>query len=109
MYGVICCNYSRRGGTSPWCAHLTGVLPSSGKYGRFVRQFVKGVYDYTYTSEYGGRRSVVVYFNVQPGVYQVYDDTHSAHGRHYFARVDENGDVAEINEDEVVQCLKNEA
>lgn len=103
MYGVICCRWTRGQGGTPWCARLVGFDP---KY-KFKREFVSGVYDYTYASQYNGRKTVLVYFNVPPGIYEVYDNINRSRSRRYFVRVDEDGSDIEINEDEATECLKS--
>lgn len=101
MYGVI---YSLADGeTRPWVARITGFHPDY----LFQREFVRGVYDYSYVSRSNRRRNIYMYFAVPPGLYDVQEYVNTSRPRRYFAQVNEDGDVSEISKEELIKCLKN--
>lgn len=107
MYGVIAIRLivgssyfpSRE---KPWVARLGGLCAQYG----LQREFVRGVYDYTYATKQNGKNTYL-YFNLPPGLYEVYQPTSWKHERRYFVCVTEDGEVQEISKDEAVECLKN--
>lgn len=108
MHGVVSAEWIKGGGRfasrpHPWVARLTGLDPRF----TFQREFVKGVYDYTYARR-SQSRGVMVYFFLAPGLYDVFYPTSWKHERRYFIRVDEHGDIHEIEREKVIQCLKND-
>lgn len=109
MYGVIrakCIRGSAAWGSrpKPWVAHLTGLDSHFG----FAREFVRGVYDYTYATK-SGLHGVYLYFAIPPGLYEVYWPISWKHEYRGFRRVDEFGNVHDIEREEVIECLKNVA
>lgn len=86
----------------PWVARLTALDPRWG----FVREFVKGVHDYTYARRTGSR-GIMLYFALAPGYYEVYRAISWRHDERYFIQVDDNGDWRKISREEVIECLKN--
>src|SRR3990167_7011183 len=107
MYGVIKAEWIRgvawASRPKPWVARLLGLDPRWG----FNRQFIKGVYDYSYVRTKNAGRGIYIYFALPPGFYEVYYPTSWKRERHYFVRVDETGQVREIERDEIIECLKN--
>lgn len=87
----------------PWAARLTGLDDRWG----FAREFVKGVYDYTYARK-SQSRGVYLYFALAPGLYELYRPISWKHEERYFARVDEQGELHKITREEVIECLKND-
>lgn len=85
----------------PWVARLAGLDDRWG----FLREFVKGVYDYTYATQKG--KNVWVYFALGPGLYEVYYPTSWKHEERYFIIVDEDGIEQKITKSEVIECLKS--
>lgn len=84
-----------------WCARLTGLDP---KYG-FRREFVKGRKDYANANSVGSR-GVMVWYILDPGVYEVSSPETWKRTRRYFLRVNYDGTTEEISREEVEQCLK---
>lgn len=83
----------------PWCARIIGTDPTFG----LKREFVKAVYDYTVASRKG--KNIYVYFNLAPGIYEVFYPTSWKHEARYFVRVDNDGEVHTIKRAEVLECL----
>jgi hypothetical protein len=88
----------------PWVARLGGLDDRFG----FARTFIKGVYDYTYATR-GTGKNTYLYFALPPGLYEVYWPTSWKHEYRGFRRVDECGNVHDMTEQEVLECLKNAA
>lgn len=86
----------------PWVARLNGVDPHWG----FQREFVKGVYDYSYSSK-GTGKNTYIYYHLAPGLYELYYPISWKHDERYFARVSDDGEIERITKDEVIECLKN--
>ena len=102
MHGSIVCRWTRGPDSHPWCARLLGLDEKCG----FRREFIKGIYDYTYTSRYAGSKTVLIFYAVPPGIYQVYDNINRSRGRKYFVRVTDEGEIVEIERDDVLECLR---
>lgn len=108
MYGVVhaeCiwgsgCVYPSR--PNPWCARILGTDPRWG----FRREFVKGVFDYTYARGKRGGRGVQIYFALAPGLYEYWYPTSWKHEAREFLKVSDAGDVCEITREELIECLQ---
>jgi hypothetical protein len=87
---------------NPWVARLMGL----DDRWRFQRKFVRGYYDYTYSTK-GTGKNTYMYFPMPPGIYEVYYPTSWKHEFRGFIQVDETGDLHEITHNEVIECLKN--
>jgi hypothetical protein len=86
----------------PWVARINGLDPTYG----FAREFIKGVYDYTYARK-SQSRGVFVYFALAPGFYELCYHVSWKRQERYFISVDENGDMQRIYREELLECLKN--
>ena len=108
MYGVISAEWIRGAHWAsrphPWVAHLTGLHKRFG----FSREFVKGVYDYTYARKSGGR-GIYIYYSLMPGYYEIYRPVswNERSDERFFCRVDQDGCIYKISREEVIECLKN--
>lgn len=107
MYGVIRAELIR--GTAwaarprPWVARLRGLDPRWG----FQREFVRGVFDYTYArGKYGGR-GIYVYWSLAPGCYEVYRPISWRSEERFFIRVANDGEWHKIPREEVERCLSD--
>lgn len=87
----------------PWVARITGV----GKQGKLMREFVRGVRDYSEANSIGSR-GIYEYFTLPPGVYEVNNRVSWSRVRRYFVRVSEEGDITEISKQEVLSWLGND-
>jgi hypothetical protein len=94
---------TRSGRPLPWVARLLGT----DHRWEFQREFMRGVRDYTLGQEHH-TRGVWLYFFLPPGVYEVYRPTSWKHEERYFVRVDEQGDLHQINHEDVLECLKSD-
>lgn len=106
MYGVIRAEWIRgvawASRPRPWVARLTGL----DDRWCFCREFVSGVYDYTYARRSGGR-GIYLYFALAPGYYEVYRPISWRSDQRFFCHVTEDGDWHEVSREEVVACLTN--
>lgn len=109
MYGTITtkpiiASGSRFGSRpKPWVAKITALHQQYG----FAREFMKPVRDYTYAAKSG--KGTVMYWFVPPGIYEVYYPTSWKHERRYFVQVTDEGDVIEINHEDVLSHLNGES
>lgn len=101
MYGVWKAEIIT-GRPQPWAAHLFGLDKRWG----FRRQFITGVRDYSYGQEHH-TRGVYLYFNLPPGLYEVFRSISWRHEERYFFQIDDNGDLYRMSKDNVESCLKN--
>src|SRR5574341_1201559 len=99
MYGIVKGEWIRgvawASRPKPWVARLMSLDSHWG----FQRQFVKGVYDYSYVHTRNAGRGIYLYFALAPGLYEVFTPISWKHERRYFIRVDESGKVLEIERD----------
>ena len=108
MYGVlairliVATGVNRSSRPRPWVARITGTHSHYG----LAREFMKPVYDYSRASRKG--KDTYAYFNLPPGLYEVYHPTSWKHETRYFAQVDEHGDIHEVSKEVVLECLKND-
>jgi len=86
-----------------WVARLSGIDSN----GRFEREFVNGMRDYTHANSIGSR-GVFIYYPLRSGVYEVNERTGWTKSRYYFIRVTDDGNYTEIGREEVIQCLTND-
>lgn len=86
----------------PWVARLTAL----DDRWQFKREFIKGVYDYTYARSTGSR-GIYLYFALAPGCYEVYRVISWKHEERYFCQVTKDGDMRRIDRQEVIECLKS--
>jgi len=84
-------------------ARLRGLVPHWG----FQREFVRGVYDYTYArGKYGGR-GIYIYFALAPGFYEVYRPISWRSDQRFFICVADDGEWHKIKREEVERCLSD--
>lgn len=107
MYGTISAEVIRSAAWAsrprPWVARLTGLDRQFG----LVREFVKGVWDYTYARGKRGGRGIYIYWSLAPGLYEIFRPVSWRHEERFFFRVDDGGEIQTITHDEVLECLKN--
>jgi hypothetical protein len=112
MYAVMTAEWIKGTGVRfpprphPWIARLEALDRRFG----FKREFVKGVYDYTYARKSGGR-GIYVYFALKPGYYEVFRTVswNERSDERYFIQVNDIGEWHKITREEVIECLKNTA
>lgn len=83
----------------PWIAHLNGL---SARY-EFDRGFLRGNVDYR-EADKRGSRGVYLYFNLPPGLYEVYERLDHYKSKRYFARVADLK-IAEVSKREVLSWM----
>lgn len=84
----------------PWVAKIVGTDPKFG----LARQFVKGEKCYLEANAVGSR-GVFMHYELDDGIYDVYDLVSWSRSRRYFLRVTEESAI-EIEREEVVLCAK---
>lgn len=106
MYSVV--NYrwitasgARPSRPRPWVAQLKGF----DDYYGYEREFIKPVYDYSYSAKTG--KGAMLYFFLPDGLYEVFAPISWKHEERYFCRA-YNGKIERITKEELDQCLKNE-
>ena len=85
-----------------WVAEITGFDP---KY-RFKREFVKPKIDYTNASGSGKSGVVKHYIMDSANVYDVSWRKSRGKAYRFYAKVDNDGEIIEVSEDEVIAVLK---
>ena len=85
-----------------WCARLTRI---DQKYG-FRREFVKGRKDYAKANSVGSR-GVMVWYILDPGVYEVSSPETWKRTRRYFLRVNYDGTTEEISHEDAELAVKD--
>jgi len=86
-----------------WVAKICGF---DNKFG-YAREFIRGKTDYRNTNSKGSR-GVYIYFILDSGyVYEIFQPITWIKSKRWFGLVSENGDVVEINKEDVNQWLKN--
>lgn len=88
----------------PWVAMIRGL-----KDGEPVREFVKPRIDYKEANS-KGTRGVYGYFLIEhERLYEVYEKTSWRGHRRYFVCLDEIGELYELTEEQVNECLESMA
>lgn len=85
-----------------WICEITGFC---SKY-KYKRNFLKGKYDYSRANSKGSRGIFVEYILESKKIYEIKEDTSWSREERYFCKVNKNGDIIKMEEEEVVQCLK---
>lgn len=86
----------------PWVAALTGLTPS----GMFVRRHLRAKADFREANS-AGTRGVWFHWTLDPGLYEADYPVTWNRREHGFLRVDENGRVDDVTEQEVRAWLGN--
>ena len=87
-----------------WVAEIMGKDP---KY-KYRRIFLRGKKDYTHSNSQGSR-GIYIWYTLESGrVYEVNKPVSWKHNLRYFCRVDENGDVIKIDQEEIEQWIPKE-
>jgi hypothetical protein len=85
-----------------WVAEIVGF---SAKF-RYNREFLRGHADYTHANSKMSRGIIVNYVLESGKIYEVYHLTTGSRIRRYFCTVRDDGEIIELSEAEVVQCLR---
>ena len=85
-------------GPSGWVAEITGSDP---KY-KYVRKFLRYKKDYSRSNSKGSRGVYAEYILETGKIYDVKNNK-----RRYFCKVDDDGDIIQIDESEVKEWIKN--
>lgn len=89
--------------TRYWVAKLTGT---DAKYG-FRREFIRGRKDYARANSVGSR-GVMVWYILDPGIYEVSSPETWKRTRRYFLLVNYDGSTNEISKEEALKCLNED-
>lgn len=84
-----------------WVAQITGL---DARYG-LARRFIRPLTDFSRANSVGSR-GVYGYYILDDGIYEVNRRLSWRNCRRYFVRA-QDGQVAEISREEVMQCLAN--
>ncbi len=87
----------------PWVARIAGLHIG---HGTFKREFVRGHKDYRRANGIGSR-GVMMWYTLEPGIYEVNEQVSWRRWERYFLRVDEQGSMHRIEREEVIACLRN--
>ena len=100
----------------PGSGDLLGGIPPSGwiaeiigfhtKY-KYDRVFLKGKKDYSRSNSKGSRGVYASYLLESGKLYDVKSKISWKRSERYYCRVEENGDIKRISEEELIECLRN--
>jgi len=88
----------------PWVARITGKDPRW----KYKREFLAGVYDYSRVTTRRAGRGIYLYFFLAPGIYELFAPISWKHEMRYFARVNSDGELVKITEEELCKCLNTD-
>jgi len=84
----------------PWVSRLTGL----DERGKFRREFMRGLRDYTYGQAHHSR-GVYLYFALPPGLYEFSRFVSWKREERFFGRVRDDGEIERIAREEAATCL----
>ena len=109
MYGVISGEWIKGAAypsrPKPWVARITAPHPKF----KYTREFIKGVFDYSYVHTRNAGRGIYLYFNCAPGLHEMYRPVswNPNSDERFFFKVFESGNIKQITEAQLQECLKN--
>lgn len=88
-----------------WVAEIVGFH----KKWKYERKFLKHKKDYSKSNSKGSRGIYAWYILESGRVYEIKEMTSTRSSYRYFGKVTSSGEVEEISEKEVAECLKNQS
>lgn len=86
---------------SSWVAEITGINPKHG----LAREFLSAKRDYSSANSIGSRGIIAEYILTSGMIYEVKEQTSWSNTRRYFCTADQEGNIVELNGDEIKECL----
>lgn len=93
-------------GTLPPSGWVAEVIGTDQKY-KFARSFLKRKLDYSRSNSKGSRGIFAEYILESGKIYDVKQQVSWRNSKRYFCTVNSEGDIIELSEEEVKNCLKN--
>lgn len=103
MPGLGTATFGKGPGPSSWVAEITGEHPRF----KLDRQFLKAKKDYSCANSKGSRGVFAVYILESGKYYDIKEQKSWKNSRRYYAKVNDDGDVVEVGDEEVAQWLKH--
>lgn len=92
---------AKLGYTKPWVARITGT---DSQYG-LAREFLRAEKDYT-SANGTGSRGIILYYWLEPGIYEVNERLSWKNHRRYFLHVHDSTTAIEITKEQVLEWLQ---
>lgn len=92
---------AKLGYTKPWVARITGL---DARYG-LAREFLKAEKDYSEANGTGSR-GIMLYYWLEPGIYEINERLSWKNHRRYFARIIDHQTLIEMTKAEVIEWLQ---